>query len=140
MLTALYDGRCIICQSTRGTIKALDWRQRVRFIDLQDRDAWQWQFPQLKDADLLGEIHVIDERGAIFAGLYATRRMLRELPLGWPIWLLLHAPGADKLGAASYRFIARRRYRINRLLGKPTPECVEDCYADRNGGSCDITV
>lgn len=125
MLTALYDGRCIICLSTRGTISALDWRHRVRFIDLQDGDAWQSRFPQLKDADLLGEIHVIDERGKVFAGIYGTRRMLRELPLGWPIWLLLQAPGADKLGAVLYRFIARRRYRINRLFGKAIPDCYD---------------
>lgn len=125
MLTALYDGTCIVCQSTRGTIKALDWRHRVRFIDLHDRAAWQSQFPQLNDADILGAIHVIDERGAVFAGIDATRRMLRELPLGLPIWLLLHAPGADKLGAALYRFIARRRYRINRLFGKPIPDCLD---------------
>ncbi|MCY4020721.1 MAG: DUF393 domain-containing protein [Chloroflexi bacterium] len=123
MLTALYDGRCIICQSTRGTISALDRRHRVRFIDLHDRDAWQSQFPQLNDADLLGAIHVVDERGAVFAGIDATRRMLRELPLGLPIWLLLQAPGADKLGAALYSSIARRRYRINRLFGKPIPDC-----------------
>jgi len=125
MLTALYDGTCIVCQSTRGTISAFDWRHRVRFIDLHDRDAWQPQFPQLKYADLLGAIHVIDERGAVFAGMDATRRMLRELPLGLPIWLLLGAPGADKLGAALYRSIARRRYRINRLFGKPIPDCVD---------------
>lgn len=125
MLTALYDGTCVICQSTRGTISALDWRHRIRFIDLQDREAWQSQFPQLKDTDLLGEIHVIDERGAVFAGIDATRRMLRELPLGLPIWLLLAAPGADKLGAALYRFIARRRYGINRLFGKPIPDRVD---------------
>jgi len=132
MLTALYDGACIICQSTRATISALDWRHRVRFIDLQDREAWQSQFPQLKEADLLGAIHVIDERGAVFAGLDASRLMLRELPLGWPIWLLLQAPGADKLGAALYRFIARHRYRVNRLFGKPIPDCLD--------GSCESSA
>ena len=132
MLIALYDGRCIICQSTRGTITALDWRHRVRFIDLHDRDAWQSRFPHLKHADLLGAIHVIDECGAVFAGIDATRRMLRELPLGLPIWLLLGAPGADRLGAALYRFIARRRYRINRLFGRPIPDCADGgCHLPR---------
>lgn len=126
MLIALYDGHCIICQSARGIIAALDWRHRVRFIDLHDRAAWQAHIPQLHDADLQGAIHVIDERGAVFAGIYATRSMLRELPLGWPLWLLLHLPGADKLGAALYGFIARRRYRINRLFGKSIPQCLDD--------------
>ncbi|MCY4537997.1 MAG: DCC1-like thiol-disulfide oxidoreductase family protein [Chloroflexi bacterium] len=132
MLTALYDGRCIICQSTRGTITALDWRHRVRFIDLHDRDAWQSRFPQLKDADLLGAIHVIDERGAVFAGIDATRRMLRELPLGFPLWLLLLLPGTDTVGKRLYRYIARRRYRINELLGNELPECADGgCHLPR---------
>lgn len=128
MLTALFDGNCIVCQSTRGIVSAFDWRHRVRFIDLHDRDAWQSQYPQLNLEDMLGEIHVIDAEGEVFAGMYATRRMLRELPLGIPVWLMLHVAGVDKLGAVLYRFIARRRYRINRLFGKPLP--------DRVGGSC----
>lgn len=123
MLTALYDGACVVCQSTRATVTALDWRRRVRFIDLRDREAWQAQFPQLQDADILGEIHVLDERGAVYAGLDATRRMLRELPLGWPLWLLLRMPGTDKTWRSLYRFIARHRYSINRLLGKQVPAC-----------------
>ena len=123
MLTALFDGNCIVCQSTRRTITALDWRHRVNFVDFHDRDAWQSQYPQLNIKDMMGEIHVIDEDDNVYTGIYATRRMLRELPLGWPLWLLLHLPGMETLGAALYRFVARRRYRINRLFGKPLPGC-----------------
>ena len=123
MLTALFDGNCIVCQSTRRTITALDWRHRVNFVDFHDRDAWQSQYPQLNIKNMMGEIHVIDEDDHVYAGINATRRMLRELPLGWPLWLLLHLPGMETLGAALYRFVARRRYRINRLFGKPLPGC-----------------
>ena len=92
MLTALFDGNCIVCQSTRRTITALDWRHRVNFVDFHDRDAWQSQYPQLNIKNMMGEIHVIDEDDNVYTGIYATRRMLRELPLGWPLWLLLHLP------------------------------------------------
>ena len=42
---------------------------------------------------LMGEIHVIDSDGAVSGGFMATRRLLREAPLGLQLWLLLHLPG-----------------------------------------------
>ena len=126
MLTALYDGKCRICQSTRATVSALDWLHRIEFLDLHDSEAFRSRCPALDAAQLLGEIHVIDSQSQIYAGYYGTRRMLRELPLGWSIWLLLHLPGMDWLGIRVYRFIARHRYRINRLLGGDPPDCPED--------------
>ena len=126
MLTALYDGNCVICQSTRRTITALDWLHRIVFVDMHDIEAWQLHFPDLKTERLMGEIHVIDSDGGVFAGLYATRRMLKELPLGLPLWLLLQAPGMDRLGVRCYRFIARNRYRINALLGNELSDCEDD--------------
>lgn len=71
------------------------------------------------------EIHVLDAEGRLHAGFSGMRRMLRELPLGLPIWLLLRLPGTDPIGKSLYRFIARRRYRINVLLGSDLPECAD---------------
>jgi predicted DCC family thiol-disulfide oxidoreductase YuxK len=121
-VTAVFDGQCVICQSTRRVVRALDWRNRVAFIDLHQADAVARRFPWLDHADAMGQIHVIDTRGAVYAGFEGTRRMLRELPLGYPLWLLLHLPGMRWLGERVYRFIARRRYAINRLVGRPICE------------------
>ena len=88
MLTALYDGNCLICQSSCELLRALDWRHRIRFIDLHD-DAGRGLRQGLSRAQLLGEIQVFDERGRRYAGFHGTRRLLKELPLGFPIWLLL---------------------------------------------------
>jgi predicted DCC family thiol-disulfide oxidoreductase YuxK len=52
--------------------------------------------------------------------------MLREAPLGFPLWLLLQLPGSETLGKRVYRFVARRRYRINALLGSGRAECADD--------------
>jgi predicted DCC family thiol-disulfide oxidoreductase YuxK len=48
--------------------------------------------------------------------------MLREVPLGWPLWLLLQVPGMSWVGERVYGWIARNRYTINRLLGVPVCE------------------
>ncbi len=125
MVTALFDGYCVICQSTRRTIKALDWLHRVEFLDLHDADTVLARYPDLDYDELMGQIHVVDENGEVFAGYYGTRRMLKEVPLGFPIWLLLQIPGMDWLGTRAYRFIARNRYRINKFFGVELPDCVD---------------
>jgi predicted DCC family thiol-disulfide oxidoreductase YuxK len=130
MLTALYDGRCVICRSTCEAMRALDWRKRIAFVDLHDNGAWQEGCPDLTLAQLMREIHVLDGEGKIYAGFEGARRMLREAPLGFPLWLLLLLPGMHTLGARVYRFIAGRRYRINALFGKKRPDCAD--------GSCEL--
>lgn len=117
MLTALYDGHCVICNTTRRLVRALDWFKRVKFLDLHQPEA-QMRYPHIDHAKAMGEIHVIDPSGRIFAGFYGTRRMFRALPLGLPVWAILRLPIiGDWLGVRVYRFIAKHRYAINRLLG-----------------------
>ncbi len=126
MLRALYDGKCVICRSTCETLRALDWLNRIEFVDLHRSPAMSAPFDRLSRERLMSEIHVLDAEGKLYAGFAGTRRMLRELPLAMPLWLLLQLPGSNALGKRVYRFIARRRYHINALLGAPLPDCPED--------------
>lgn len=126
MLTALYDGNCVICQSTCETMRALDWLRRIEFIDLHQAEVNSARFADLNRPRLMREIHVLDADGRLYAGFAGMRRMLRELPLGLPLWLLLQLPGSDALGKRLYQIIARRRYRINALLGNEMRDCAED--------------
>ncbi len=106
-LTALYDGQCRLCRASSRWISALDWRRRIQFIDLRASDA-------LPREDLMGEIHVhCDDQH--FTGFDGIRRLLRELPLAMPLWLLLHLPGATWLGRRGYSWLARNRYRLSGL-------------------------
>lgn len=118
-VTAVFDGQCVICRSTERVVRALDWRRRVRFLDLHEHERVAATFPWLDQSDAMGQIHVVDERGRVFAGFLGTRRMLRELPLGYPLWLLLQLPGMTRVGERVYRFVARRRYTVNRWFGAP---------------------
>lgn len=131
MLTALYDGKCALCRSTCAAMRKLDWLKRIDFVDLHEGGWARDRFSNLSRASLMREIHVIDADGRLYAGFAGTRRMLKEAPLGFPLWLLLQLPGADAVGRAVYRFIARRRYRINALLGKDLPDCGNDCCETR---------
>src|SRR6478735_5473129 len=104
MVVALFDGRCVICQGTRRTIKSLDWFNRVEFLDLHKKAEVETRFPELDHEEMMGEIHVVADN-QIYAGFEATRRMLKEVPLGFPIWALLHIPGMSWLGPKIYRFV-----------------------------------
>lgn len=126
MLVALFDGRCVICQQTRRTVSALDWRGRVQFLDLHAPTTTE-RYPHLDHAALMGEIHVIDHNDNLLAGFDGVRRMMRELPLLWPLWILLHLPLMPRVGVVVYRFIARRRYAINRLFGVELAPCDDVC-------------
>lgn len=125
MVTALFDGNCVICQTTRILITALDWFRQVEFVDVHDTARIEADYPHMEKSALMGEIHVIDELGRVYVGFAGTRRLLRSVPLGIPLWALFHLPGFSHLGPHLYRFIARNRYAINRLFGVNLPE--DDC-------------
>lgn len=127
MLVAIYDGHCVICNTTRRIVTALDWFKRVEFVDLHNHDEVSLRFPQVDHERAMGEIHVIDGV-RVFAGFQGTRRMLRALPLGLPLWALLRLPIiGDWIGPRVYRFIARHRYAINRMLGVDLNQTAENC-------------
>ncbi|MDZ4770313.1 MAG: DUF393 domain-containing protein [Chloroflexota bacterium] len=126
-VTAVFDGRCVICQATRRVVSALDWRDRVTFLDLHDRADVTARFPALDHDVAMGEIHVYERGGREYVGFLGTRRMLKELPLTFPIWMLLQLPGMTWIGARLYRWIARRRYAINRLFGIDLAPCDDVC-------------
>ena len=111
-------------------MRALDWLKRIDFLDLHEAGVSSEYHPDLSRERLMSEIHVLDADGRLYAGFAGTRRMLKEVPLGFPLWLLLQLPGTDAIGRRIYRFIARRRYRINRLFGNELPDCAD--------GSCQM--
>ena len=126
MLTALYDGNCVICQTACAALRALDWRQRIEFLDVHDSASWRHRYPHLRFEALMGQLHVLDQDGTLYSGFRAGRRLLKAAPLGLPLWLLLQLPGMDWLGRRVYRCIARRRYRVNKLFGRALPDCGGD--------------
>lgn len=119
MLAVLYDGQCVICNSSRRIVSKLDWRHVVKWYDLHAPDEAGKHFQDIPRADAMGQVHVRDGSGATYAGFLGTRRMLKELPLTFPLWLLLQVPGMTWVGHKVYRWIARNRYTVNRMFGAP---------------------
>lgn len=125
MTTVLYDGYCVLCRQTRRAVTALDWLGRVEFLDVHQWAEVEQRYPTLEFEQAMGQMHVTLPDGRLVGGFEAMRLLLRQLPLGYPLWLLLHLPGMTWLGTRVYRFVARHRYRINRWFG------VDVCEDDR---------
>jgi len=123
MTTAIYDGYCVICNQTRRTVTALDWFNRVEWVDLHNREVVEQRYPWLDYEQAMGAIHMVDSEDEIYAAYFGVRRMMRDLPLGLPIWVILHIPGMDWIGQRVYAWIARNRYKINKLFGVDLNEC-----------------
>lgn len=129
-IVAIFDGRCVICNTTRCIVQALDWRKQVAFMDLHAGDSVARRYPLLNTASLMGEIHVIADDGRVYAGFNGTRRLMKAVPVLWPLWALMHMPIVRGwVGPALYRFIARNRYSINRWLGVEL-DLQDDCADD----------
>lgn len=126
MTTTVYDGNCVLCNTTKHLITLLDWLRRVEWVDLHDRDMVDARYPWLDYDRAMGEIHVIDGENDVYAGYYGVRRLLRDVPLGLPVWALLHLPGMERIGKRAYGYIARHRYQINRFFGVELDEGCED--------------
>lgn len=122
MTTAIYDGYCVLCNQTRRIVTALDWLHRVEFLNLHDWETVQARCPGLDYEAAMGQMHVLTPDGQMLGGFEGVRRLLRDLPLGFPVWLVLHVPGMNWVGSGVYRFIARHRYRINKFFGAPVCE------------------
>lgn len=122
MLTVVFDGNCVICQQTRRIVRTLDWLHCVEFLDIRNWDEVSQRYPNLNFEQAMGQVHAMSGNGQMYGGFFGMRRILRELPLGFPLWLILHIPGMSWFGRKVYGFIARNRYRINRMFGAPVCE------------------
>ncbi len=117
MTTVLYDGYCVLCNQTRRTVRALDWWKRIEFLDVHQWSEVEKRYPGLEFETAMGQVHVTTPEGQLLGGFEGMRLLMRDLPLGIPVWLLLQLPGMNWLGPRVYRIIARNRYRINKFFG-----------------------
>ncbi len=113
--TLLYDGTCRFCVAQAQRLK------RLAGADVQAISAYadgvRERFPMLPPLGpdgKIGEIKFVDDRGHIYGGAEAISRVLMTgaPPLSWAARLYF-VPGIRHAANATYRAIARRRYRLS---------------------------
>ena len=110
-LIVLFDGGCPICRRTVRTLQRLDWRGRLLFADATNDDVRRRVAPTLTLETAMRQMHVVDEHRRMDGGYDAQLRIMRRLPLLWPVGTLGALPGIRQIGVAVYRYIAANRRR-----------------------------
>ena len=108
----IYDGECQFCTRQVKRLAALDGKNRLSFLSLHDPTI-ETDFPALSHEQLMEAMHLVEPTGTIHRGAAAFRLMTRRIPRLWILMPLMHLPFSLPLWQAIYRFIAKRRYRIN---------------------------
>ena len=119
MLHLLYDGHCGFCVRALKICGAFDWRRALRFHDANARETVVAMFPQVADADFENAMFAVAPDGRVTRGFFAFRRIVRALPLMWPLLPLFYFPGSGWVGPGVYAWVARNR----RQLGCASDVC-----------------
>ncbi|MDY6769356.1 MAG: DUF393 domain-containing protein [Candidatus Nanohaloarchaea archaeon] len=106
MATAVYDGGCGFCTDFKRVMAALDWLGRFDWVDLHEADYAELP---VSEEDCIAAMQVIDG-GEVYAGFYAVRRILRSIPLLFPLYVFFLVPGVPILGERVYAWVARHRH------------------------------
>jgi predicted DCC family thiol-disulfide oxidoreductase YuxK len=109
VIDIVYDGQCGFCVRALDRVRRLARRSVFRFHDAHDGVAVLARFPVLGGADTDLAMFAVTERGEVFRGFFAFRRMLWASPWLVPFLVLFYAPGASLLGPRIYAWIARHR-------------------------------
>ena len=128
MLDVIYDDECGFCMRSLKVCRAFDVGGRLRFhgasrvrsqadadgggaaagLPPQDTPL----IPELANADLQNAMFAVAPDRSVTRGFFAFRRIAREVPLMWPLLVLLYFPGSAVIGPPAYAWIARNRHRF----------------------------
>ena len=118
-VAVVYDGLCLLCIRSIRVLRAADVRKRLMFHDANDRESVFATFPMLRDADLDDAMYAVDERGRVYRGFFAFRRLAWATPFGWLLLPVLYLPGAGRVGQRAYEYVARNRTRVGCRVDGP---------------------
>jgi predicted DCC family thiol-disulfide oxidoreductase YuxK len=109
-LAVLIDGACDMCRAGAEAIRRFDGSNAIEIFDLQDA-AHRARFPQFTLAELLEQLHAVDDRGQVYRGARAINEVLRH-QRGLKRWLayLWYLPGYAWLADRQYQRLAASRY------------------------------
>lgn len=112
--TLYHDGRCPLCQREVAWLARHPRRARVRLVDIQapDFDAASLG---TTFTTMMGRLHVHDAAGRWFVGMDASRALYTVLGYRRLVWLST-LTGIAGMMDGGYRWFARRRLRLGRLL------------------------
>ena len=127
--TVLYDQDCGFCRWSMAKLLAWDRRGALRPVPLQTEEADRL-LPDMSPEAKMGSWHLIAPDGRLHSGGAAAAPIFRLLPGGQPLASV--AATMPRTTDRIYRFLARHRDRLGRMLG--TQACSVDPRTGRPKG------
>lgn len=123
-LYVLYDRRCDFCRRCRAWLE-----EQPKYIDLvfvpAGSNAAKERFPDLRDADRIDELVVIDDQGGVYRGSRAFIMCLYAL-YDYRDWSeTLSSPAMFPLAGRFFDFLSRNRGWFSRWLGRFEDNAIE---------------
>jgi predicted DCC family thiol-disulfide oxidoreductase YuxK len=112
--TVLYDEDCGLCRWTAERLRRWDRRRALRFVPLGSAEAGEL-LAGLSPTERWASWHLVDRHGGVRSGGAAVGLVLRRLPNGR--WFAAVADRFPRLTDVVYRWVARHRDALGRLLG-----------------------
>lgn len=129
-LTIFYDSLCPLCAQEMRALKRRDLKGRLLLEDIW-QPGFADRFPSIDPVAANQVLHALDEKGNLLLGLDVTARAWSLV--GVKRYRLLRWPLIKPLADWCYRFFARNRYSISRVLtGRARCESGQCYVASRN--------
>jgi len=130
-LTLYYDGLCPFCVASMRRLRGWDRAGRLAFVDIA-APGFDPAPLGVGLAALRRELHALRADGVLLVGIDSMLAAYTLAGRARRVWLLRIRPLRPGL-AALYRWFARHRYRMSRLLGyRLPPACDGDTCAIGN--------
>ena len=113
----LYDGSCGFCSRWVPFFESTLTKQGLGFAPLQAE--WVRERLALSEEELLADLRLLLETGAVISGPEVYRYVMRKSLLMWPLYLLSITPGLSQLFDWSYRSFANHRYEVSAACRLP---------------------
>ncbi|HKA61180.1 MAG TPA: DUF393 domain-containing protein [Methylomirabilota bacterium] len=114
----IYDGNCGLCRGGVSWISRRAVRGYFEFLPCQASER-RARYPWMHEETCLEAMQLILPDGRLLVGDAAIPEILRRLR-GWR-WLagLFRMPGVEVLAPRLYAWVARHRYQISCMIGRP---------------------
>jgi predicted DCC family thiol-disulfide oxidoreductase YuxK len=122
MLRVIYNDQCGFCIRSLKVCRSLDIGRRLQFegsttfrLKPEATEAFRLKpeaTGELANADFENAIFAVTPDGRVTRGFFACRRIIREVPLLWPLLPLAYFPGTGLVGPRIYAWVARNRHRL----------------------------
>jgi predicted DCC family thiol-disulfide oxidoreductase YuxK len=111
----IYDEACRVCSAARAWIDRRAAAEAFEFLACQDPERAR-RFPMVSEAACMEAMQLVLPDGRVLAGDRAIPEILRRLRRWRWLGALFALPGAARLAAGVYAWIARNRYAISTAL------------------------